>query len=325
MSLADMMAMEFGEEGSGEDDSDGSFDPTAAPDNEEERDGPPGKGQARSTTFGVPYEFGDDNSDDEDSGELVISDEILFSNEKYFSARLLELLKGSLEGGAPASSTGLLSGVYPMLLHQTCSPHPERPARMVAIYHEIISQGLDSKCKLVPVRAATPSDIALVHTDDQVQMSTAKYEDDVSASAALGLDSDTYFAAGDSGHAALLAAGSVVELTTRVVTSELRNALAIVRPPGHHCEHNQAMGFCLLNNVCVAVAVARSRLGVGRVLVVDWDVHHGNGHNGSHPVRLSPDCVPVSTLLTPWRVCPVHGVQAMASSTSSTRTRMSSM
>ena len=62
-----------------------------------------------------------------------------------------------------------------------------------------------------------------------------------------------------------------------MVHGELRNALAVVRPPGHHCEATQAMGFCLLNNVCVAVAVARRRLGVPRVLVVDWDVHHGNG------------------------------------------------
>jgi len=71
--------------------------------------------------------------------------------------------------------------------------------------------------------------------------------------------------------------GSVVELATRVVTGELSNALAVVRPPGHHCEARQAMGFCILNNVAVAAAVARARLGVQRVLVVDWDVHHGNG------------------------------------------------
>ena len=70
--------------------------------------------------------------------------------------------------------------------------------------------------------------------------------------------------------------GSVVELATRVVTGELSNALAVVRPPGHHCEARQAMGFCLLNNVAVAAAVARARLGVQRVLVVDWDVHHGS-------------------------------------------------
>ena len=70
--------------------------------------------------------------------------------------------------------------------------------------------------------------------------------------------------------------GSVVELATRVVTGELSNALAVVRPPGHHCEARQAMGFCLLNNVAVAAAVARARLGVQRVLIVDWDVYHGS-------------------------------------------------
>ena len=86
-----------------------------------------------------------------------------------------------------------------------------------------------------------------------------------------------YFSADASGRAALLSAGSVVELVTRVASGELDNALAVVRPPGHHCEARQAMGFCLLNNVPVAAAVARQRLGVKRLLIVDWDVHHGNG------------------------------------------------
>ena len=93
----------------------------------------------------------------------------------------------------------------------------------------------------------------------------------------LTFGSDTYFRAKHSGYAARLSAGSVVELATRVAQGELRNALAVTRPPGHHCEQHQSMGFCLLNNVPVAVAALRARLGVRRVLVVDWDVHHGNG------------------------------------------------
>ena len=95
--------------------------------------------------------------------------------------------------------------------------------------------------------------------------------------AALSLHVRRYFSADASGRAARLSAGSVVELVTRVASGELDNALAVVRPPGHHCEARQAMGFCLLNNVPVAAAVARQRLGVERVLIVDWDVHHGNG------------------------------------------------
>ena len=288
LSLAEMMSMDDGEENDDDDDdSDESYEQVSAGGG-----GAAGKSTDSTTPrFGVPYDFQDDEEDEIDG--MVVSDEVLFSHERYFSARLLELLKGSLAGGSAASSTGLLSGVYPMLLHQTFSPHPERPARMVAIYHEIIEQGLDARCKLVPVRAAAQADLALVHTPEQVKMSTCTYIDDESASAALGLDSDTYFAAGASGHAALLAAGSLVELTTRVVTDELSNALAVVRPPGHHCECSQAMGFCLINNVCVAVAVARARFGVGRVLVLDWDVHHGNGIQ--HIFEEDPNVLYVST------------------------------
>jgi len=229
--------------------------------------------------FGVPYGDEDDEDDeDEDEGDSdALSDEIRFSHERYFSPRLHELLRGSVKGGDPASHTGLLTGVRPMLLHQSDSPHPERPARLVAIYNELIERGLDARSRLVPAREASTADLELVHTPEQVAKSTGLYPSDGAASATLGLDSDTYFAASASGYAARLAAGSVVELVTRVVHGELRNALAVVRPPGHHCEATQAMGFCLLNNVCVAVAVARRRLGVPRVLVVDWDVHHGNG------------------------------------------------
>ena len=162
-----------------------------------------------------------------------------------------------------------------MLLHQTQSPHPERPARIVAIYNEIISLGLDARCKLVPARPANKSDIALVHTANHAAKSTFTYPSDEAATETLGLDGDTYFSGGASGYAAMLSAGSIVELTTRVCTGELRNAMAVCRPPGHHCEQNQAMGFCLINNVCVAAAVARQQLGISRVLIVDWDVHHG--------------------------------------------------
>jgi acetoin utilization deacetylase AcuC-like enzyme len=277
MSLTDLMNDDLPEEESEESD-DHSF----------ELDGqPPPRSTAQDdgeVKFGVPY--GDDEGEDSDEEEYAEgggdddrtpNDEILFSHERFFSPRLQELLRGSMSGGDPASQTGLLTGVRPMLLHQSQSPHPERPARMVAIYHEIIEQGLDSRCRLVPARTASTEDLELVHSAEQVKLSTGVYETDEDASLALGLDSDTYFAGSTSGHAARLSAGSVIELVTRVVQGELRNALAVVRPPGHHCEHGQAMGFCVLNNVCAAVAVAQRKLGVGRVLIVDWDVHHGNG------------------------------------------------
>jgi acetoin utilization deacetylase AcuC-like enzyme len=81
----------------------------------------------------------------------------------------------------------------------------------------------------------------------------------------------------DSARVARLAAGSVVALCEEVVSERLDGGLAVVRPPGHHAERNLAMGFCLFNNVAVAAASLRFALGIGRVLIVDWDVHHGNG------------------------------------------------
>jgi acetoin utilization deacetylase AcuC-like enzyme len=76
---------------------------------------------------------------------------------------------------------------------------------------------------------------------------------------------------------ARLAAGSVVALAERVASSELERGLAVVRPPGHHAERDLAMGFCLFNNVAVAARALQRRRSIAKVLVVDWDVHHGNG------------------------------------------------
>ena len=90
------------------------------------------------------------------------------------------------------------------------------------------------------------------------------------------LDPDTYLSP-DSVDAALLAVGAGIEAVTEVVQGRERQALALVRPPGHHAEADEAMGFCIFNNLAVAAAHALSDLGCQRVLVVDWDVHHGNG------------------------------------------------
>lgn len=135
----------------------------------------------------------------------------------------------------------------------------------MSIYHELFEQGLVDRARLVPVRLASNADLALVHDRKLVRGATATYETDEEATAALGIDTDTYFRAKHSGYAARLSAGSVVELATRVAQGELRNALAVTRPPGHHCEQHQSMGFCLLNNVPVAVAALRERHSVRRV------------------------------------------------------------
>ena len=172
------MEMVFGEEDDGEED-DGEFPGLYGSDEGDDGDGGDG---------------GSDGSDDDDDDADGDSN-YMPGDEKYlpfhWSAALGALLHGSLDGGDPRSRTGLLAGVAPMLLHRSTSPHPERPARMVAIYDELIRRGLAARAKLVPVRPAAAADLALVHTAELAAASTATYETDGEAKAALGIDSDT--------------------------------------------------------------------------------------------------------------------------------------
>ncbi|KPP61175.1 hypothetical protein Z043_120758 [Scleropages formosus] len=96
------------------------------------------------------------------------------------------------------------------------------------------------------------------------------------ASVAL-VDNDTVWNELHSSSAARLAVGSVLELVFKVASGELRNGFAVVRPPGHHAEESSPMGFCYFNTVAIAAKLLQQRLNVGKILIVDWDVHHGNG------------------------------------------------
>jgi acetoin utilization deacetylase AcuC-like enzyme len=122
---------------------------------------------------------------------------------------------------------------------------------------------------VVPPRAATREQLARVHDPDYLQQIAE------TAGSAVSLDVDTYTSP-ETYEVALLAAGAAVDAVERVMEGRHRRALALVRPPGHHAGRHRAMGFCLFNNVAVAAAHARA-LGVARVAIVDYDVHHGNG------------------------------------------------
>lgn len=93
----------------------------------------------------------------------------------------------------------------------------------------------------------------------------------------LGVDSDTAWSDAHTPAAARAAAGAVLDLAVRTAKGELRNGFAVVRPPGHHAEPNQAMGFCFFNSVAIAARILHTRHHLQRILIVDWDVHHGNG------------------------------------------------
>ena len=154
--------------------------------------------------------------------------------------------------------------------HYMGAGHPECPERLEAIY-QMLDQDMKDILINVPVREAEKSELMYIHTP--------RYIDQIAATDGIDstyLDPDTQTSA-DSYRAALLAAGGLCEAVRMVNARELDNAFALVRPPGHHAERSKAMGFCLFNNVAVAAMYSREKLGLARILIADWDVHHGNG------------------------------------------------
>ena len=146
--------------------------------------------------------------------------------------------------------------------------HPERLQR-AEVMQVVASELRKAGSELREPRAATQDELARIHDRDYISLIAE------TAGKATALDPDT-FTSPDSYDVARLAAGAAIDGVEHVLEGSGRRVFAMVRPPGHHAEHNRAMGFCLFNNVAIAAAHARAR-GLSRVAVVDYDVHHGNG------------------------------------------------
>lgn len=149
--------------------------------------------------------------------------------------------------------------------------HVEQAARLQAVRRALDASGLHHDLHHLVPRPASPEALEAVHSAHLLRLlrQTASY-------GGGQFDSDTYVTA-ESWEVATLAAGAAISAVEAVVGGEARNAFALVRPPGHHATSGRAMGFCLLNNIAVAARFALDHLGLKRIAIVDYDVHHGNG------------------------------------------------
>lgn len=156
--------------------------------------------------------------------------------------------------------------------HDTRPGHPERPARLSAIRSALDAAGLPARCHPIAPALATSESLERVHDIEYIARVGL-----ACASGDYHLDSMDVAICPASDGIARLAAGALIAVCDQVMDGKVDRGFAVVRPPGHHAERNVAMGFCLFNNVAVAARHLIDARGLSRVLIVDWDVHHGNG------------------------------------------------
>ncbi|KAL6483256.1 hypothetical protein MHYP_G00081280 [Metynnis hypsauchen] len=198
----------------------------------------------------------------------------------------------------PRFTTGLVYDSQ-MLKHQcTCgdnSSHPEHAGRIQSIWSRLQERGLRGQCESIRGRKATLEELQSVHTERHVllygtnPLNRLKLDNRNLAGilsqrmfvmlpcGGVGVDNDTIWNEMHTSTASRMAAGSVTELAFRVAKGELKNGFAVVRPPGHHADPSNPMGFCFFNSVAIAAKQLQQKLNVTKILIVDWDVHHGNG------------------------------------------------
>jgi acetoin utilization deacetylase AcuC-like enzyme len=171
-----------------------------------------------------------------------------------------------------------------------CGPerHPERPERLLAVQQALLA--FEPEIERRTPRLAEPDEILRIHAKDHLERVEA------SAGQRGNFDADTFYC-GDSYDVARLAVGGTIDVVSAVALGKCRFGLAAVRPPGHHAESDRAMGFCLFNNVAIAARAVQAE-GVGKLAIIDWDVHHGNGTQ--HVFEADPSVLYVSTHQYPY-------------------------
>ncbi|XP_049894125.1 histone deacetylase 7-like isoform X1 [Epinephelus moara] len=195
-------------------------------------------------------------------------------------------------------TTGLVYDAQ-MQKHQcTCgdnSRHPEHAGRVQSIWSRLHERGLRNQCERIRSRKATLEELQSVHSEKHVllfgtnplnrlKLDNRKLAGIISQQmfvmlpcGGVGVDIDTVWNELHTSAASRIAAGCVTDLALKVAQGELKNGFAVVRPPGHHANHSSPLGFCFFNSVAIAAKQLQHKLNVSKILIVDWDVHHGNG------------------------------------------------
>ncbi|XP_011291565.1 histone deacetylase 4 isoform X2 [Musca domestica] len=201
-------------------------------------------------------------------------------------------------GGGPHKVTTGLAYDNLMLKHACIcgnnSIHPEHSGRLQSVWARLNETDLAKRCHRLRSPKATLEEIQTVHTEahsllfgsNQCQLANRQKLETAAPSASfvrlscggVGVDLDTTWNEHHTAVAARMAAGCVIDLAMKTAKGDLKNGFAVVRPPGHHAEANLAMGFCFFNSIAIAAKIVRQRVPeIKKILVVDWDVHHGNG------------------------------------------------
>nr|QSX72313.1 histone deacetylase 4 [Halisarca dujardinii] len=208
------------------------------------------------------------------------------------SSNVSENVESNYLGGG--ESTGLV--FESTMLRHNCSCakahqiHPEHPGRTQSIWSRLHERKIVERCSRIKARKASHQELATVHSQQFVQLygkskssKTPNDKKDLAAGAfttlpcgGIGIDSDTYWNE-QTPQAAKTAAGCVIQLADDVASGKVKNGFAIVRPPGHHAMKNKAMGFCYFNNIALAAKSLLLKTNIHKVMIVDWDIHHGNG------------------------------------------------
>uniref|UniRef100_A0A4W3JQY7 Histone deacetylase n=1 Tax=Callorhinchus milii TaxID=7868 RepID=A0A4W3JQY7_CALMI len=211
--------------------------------------------------------------------------------QRELEQRKSRVLSAFLVSGAPLAScllltflpvTGLVYDTL-MLKHQcTCgntNRHPEHAGRIQSIWSRLQETGLRSKCEVITEASWKElPNLSQYHNGFKPASSCKVYFCCLFYLCCIAqVDSDTIWNEIHSSSAARLAVGCVIELVFKVASKELKNGFAVVRPPGHHAEESTPMGFCYFNSLAIATKLLQHRLNVSKILIVDWDVHHGNG------------------------------------------------